>query len=174
MHPLILQQLAAGHVNDMIAAAAGSRRARQPRRTRRSRTFRLTTQLGLPRSQADETARRVARSVGWRVEGHPTGATAGATAGIVPPQSAVVRAELIHPARPHDDRDMDLNWASDVILAVESDWGETSALVHHAAAAGWEVTYIKSSKLGVIPAQGHPSTAGSWPIVHNWLGDAWR
>lgn len=52
MHPLILQQLAAGHVNDMIAAAAGSRRARQPRRTRRSRTFRLTTQLGLPRSQA--------------------------------------------------------------------------------------------------------------------------
>ena len=53
MHPLILQQLAADHVNDMIAAAAGSRRARQARRTRRSRTSRLTTQPGLPRSQAE-------------------------------------------------------------------------------------------------------------------------
>ena len=30
MHPLTLQQLAADHVNDMIAAAAGSRRARRP------------------------------------------------------------------------------------------------------------------------------------------------
>lgn len=29
MHPLIQQQLAADHVNDMIAAAVGSRRARQ-------------------------------------------------------------------------------------------------------------------------------------------------
>jgi hypothetical protein len=53
MHPLILQQLAAGHVNDMIAAATGSRRARQARRTRRSRTSRLRARLGLPRSQAE-------------------------------------------------------------------------------------------------------------------------
>ena len=53
MHPLTLQQLAADHVNDMIATAAGSRRARQARRERRSRTSRLRTQLGLPRSQAE-------------------------------------------------------------------------------------------------------------------------
>ncbi len=53
MHPLTLQQLAAGHVNDMIAAAAGSRRARQARRTRRSPTSRLRAQPGLPRSQAE-------------------------------------------------------------------------------------------------------------------------
>ena len=38
MHPLILQQLAADRVNDMIAAAADSRRAREARRTRRART----------------------------------------------------------------------------------------------------------------------------------------
>ncbi len=44
MHPLILQQLAADHVNDMVAAAAGSRR---------SRTSRLRTRLGLPRCQAE-------------------------------------------------------------------------------------------------------------------------
>jgi hypothetical protein len=53
MHPLIPQQLAADHVNDMIAAAAGSRRARQARRARRSRTSRLRTQPGLPRGQAE-------------------------------------------------------------------------------------------------------------------------
>jgi hypothetical protein len=38
MHPLILQQLATDRVNDMIATAAGSRRAREGRRTRRART----------------------------------------------------------------------------------------------------------------------------------------
>jgi hypothetical protein len=48
MYPLILQQLAAGHVNDMIAAAAGSRRARLARHTRRSRTSRLRAQLAQP------------------------------------------------------------------------------------------------------------------------------
>jgi len=38
MHPLILQQLATHRVNDMIATAADSRRAREARRTRRART----------------------------------------------------------------------------------------------------------------------------------------
>jgi len=36
MHPLILQQLATDRVNDMIATAADSRRAREGRRTRRA------------------------------------------------------------------------------------------------------------------------------------------
>ena len=35
MHPLTLQQLAADHVNDMIAAAQARGRARHARRTRR-------------------------------------------------------------------------------------------------------------------------------------------
>jgi hypothetical protein len=54
MHPLTLQQLAADHVNDMIAAAAGSRRARQapPHAAIPNVQAKLRTQLGLPRSQA--------------------------------------------------------------------------------------------------------------------------
>ena len=48
MHPLVLQQLATDRVNDMIAAAADSRRARQARRTRRARTSGRRTQPGLP------------------------------------------------------------------------------------------------------------------------------
>jgi hypothetical protein len=38
MYPLIPQQLVTDRVNDMIATAAGSRRAREARRTRRART----------------------------------------------------------------------------------------------------------------------------------------
>ena len=53
MHPLILQQLAAERVNEMIATAGSSRRACHARRTRRSRTSRRRAQLGLPRSQAE-------------------------------------------------------------------------------------------------------------------------
>jgi hypothetical protein len=48
MHPLILQQLVTDRVNDMIATAAGSRRAREARRARRARTSGRRTQPGLP------------------------------------------------------------------------------------------------------------------------------
>ena len=51
MHPLILQQLATDRVNDMIATAAGSRRARQARRTRRAPTPGRRTQPGMPGTQ---------------------------------------------------------------------------------------------------------------------------
>jgi hypothetical protein len=53
MHPLILQQLAADRVNDMIATAADSRRAREARRTRRARTSGRRTQPGLPGTQPE-------------------------------------------------------------------------------------------------------------------------
>jgi len=65
MHPLILQQLAAGRVNDMIAAAAGSRQAREARRTRRARTSGRTTQPGLPGTQPEfQPAASPARAAG--------------------------------------------------------------------------------------------------------------
>jgi len=48
MHPLILQQLATDHVNEMIATAADSRRAREARRTRRARTSGRRTQPDPP------------------------------------------------------------------------------------------------------------------------------
>jgi hypothetical protein len=51
MHPLILHQLATDRVNDMIATAAGSRWARQARRTRRAPTPGRRTQPGLPGTQ---------------------------------------------------------------------------------------------------------------------------
>jgi hypothetical protein len=51
MHPLILQQLVTDRVNDMIATAADSRRAREARRTRRARTSGRRTQPGLPGTQ---------------------------------------------------------------------------------------------------------------------------
>jgi len=35
MHPIMVQQAAAEHVNDMLAEAAAARRARQARRARR-------------------------------------------------------------------------------------------------------------------------------------------
>jgi len=53
MHPLILQQLATDRVNDMIATAADSRRAREARRTRRARTSGRRTQPGLPGTQPE-------------------------------------------------------------------------------------------------------------------------
>ncbi len=53
MHPLILQQLAADHINEMIAKADDRRRARQARRARPSRTSGQRTQHGLPRTQAE-------------------------------------------------------------------------------------------------------------------------
>jgi hypothetical protein len=52
MHPLILQ-LATDRVNDMIATAADSRRAREARRTRRARTSGRRTQPGLPGTQPE-------------------------------------------------------------------------------------------------------------------------
>ena len=53
MHPLILQQLATNRVNDMIATAADSRRAREARHTRRARTSGRRTQPGLPGTQPE-------------------------------------------------------------------------------------------------------------------------
>lgn len=53
MHPLILQQLVTDRVNDMIATAADSRRAREARRTRRARTSGRRTQPGLPGTQPE-------------------------------------------------------------------------------------------------------------------------
>ncbi len=51
MHPFILQQIAAEHVKDQLAAADDMRRARQGRRAR-SQTSRPSTRLSLPRTQA--------------------------------------------------------------------------------------------------------------------------
>ena len=59
MHPLLLQQLVTDRVNDMIATAADSRRARearrtrQARRTRRARTSGQRMQPGLPGTQPE-------------------------------------------------------------------------------------------------------------------------
>jgi hypothetical protein len=64
MHPLILQQLVTDHVNDLTAAAAGSRRAREGRRTRRARPSRRRTQPGLPGTQPE-----------FQPAASPTGAT---------------------------------------------------------------------------------------------------
>jgi hypothetical protein len=51
MHPFILQQTAAEHVKDQLAAADDTRRARQARRAR-SRASRQRTPLSLPGTQA--------------------------------------------------------------------------------------------------------------------------
>ena len=56
MHPLILEQLATERINDMIAAAADSRRAREARearRTRRGRTSERKTQPDPPGTQSE-------------------------------------------------------------------------------------------------------------------------
>ena len=53
MHPLILQQLAAGRVNDMIARTDRQRQARQARRARPSRRSRQRTRHSLPRTQTE-------------------------------------------------------------------------------------------------------------------------
>jgi hypothetical protein len=53
MHPVILQQLAAERVREMIADADGVRRARQARRGRRSRTPAHMTRPDLPRMHAE-------------------------------------------------------------------------------------------------------------------------
>ena len=53
MHPLILQQLAADRINDMIAKADNRRQARQARRARPSRPSRQRTRHSLPRTQAE-------------------------------------------------------------------------------------------------------------------------
>ncbi len=53
MHPLILQQLAADRINDMLAKADNRRQARQARRTRPSRPSRQRTRHSLPRTQAE-------------------------------------------------------------------------------------------------------------------------
>jgi hypothetical protein len=53
MHPLILQQLAAERVSEMIADADDARQARQARRRRRSRTSVHMTRSELPRMYAE-------------------------------------------------------------------------------------------------------------------------
>ena len=53
MHPVILQQLAAERVREMITDADDARRARQARRGRRSRTPAYMTRPGLPRMHAE-------------------------------------------------------------------------------------------------------------------------
>ena len=53
MHPVILQQLAAERISEMIADADDARRARQARRGRRSRTPAHMTRPGLPRMRAE-------------------------------------------------------------------------------------------------------------------------
>ncbi|MGO9506243.1 MAG: hypothetical protein ACLPXZ_02475 [Mycobacterium sp.] len=53
MHPLILQQLAADRINDMIAKADNRRQAREARRARQSRPSRQRTRHSLPRTQAE-------------------------------------------------------------------------------------------------------------------------
>lgn len=53
MHPLIVQQLTADHINEMIARAADWRQPRQVRRARPSRTSGQRAQRGLPRTQAE-------------------------------------------------------------------------------------------------------------------------
>ena len=78
MHPLILQQLAAGRVNDMIATAARSRRAREARRTRRARTSGRRTQPALPGTQPEfQPAASPTRATGRRYRG-----VAGEQAGL--------------------------------------------------------------------------------------------
>lgn len=53
MHPVMLQQLAAERVREMIANADDARRARLARRGRRSRTLVHTTRPDLPRMHAE-------------------------------------------------------------------------------------------------------------------------
>ena len=53
MHPVMLQQLAAERVSEMIADADDARRARQARRGRRSRTSVHMTRPELPRMYAE-------------------------------------------------------------------------------------------------------------------------
>ena len=53
MHPLIMQQLAADRINDMIAKADNRRQARQARRARPSRPSRQRTRQSLPCTQAE-------------------------------------------------------------------------------------------------------------------------
>jgi hypothetical protein len=53
MHPLILQQLAADHINDMIAKADNRRQALHARRARPSRPSRQRTRHSPPRTQAE-------------------------------------------------------------------------------------------------------------------------
>ncbi|WP_300609994.1 hypothetical protein [Trebonia sp.] len=53
MHPVMLQQLAAERVREMIADADDARRARQARRGRRSRTPAHMTRPDLPPTHAE-------------------------------------------------------------------------------------------------------------------------
>jgi hypothetical protein len=53
MHPLIVQQLTADHINEMIARAADWRQPGQVRCARPSRTSGRRAQHGLPRTQAE-------------------------------------------------------------------------------------------------------------------------
>ena len=53
MHPLILQQLAADRINDMLAKAGNRRQTCQARRARPSRPSKQKTRPSLPRTQAE-------------------------------------------------------------------------------------------------------------------------
>jgi hypothetical protein len=118
-------------------------------------------------SEADNIAHCGAREVGWGIEGHPTYAPGS----VAPRQNASIRSELavVHPARLRDDRDLDLIWASTVIVAVESERGSMSSLVTQATDAGWSVVRIEVATLRAI----QPSPVGCLLPVHN-LVDVWR
>lgn len=53
MHPVMLEQLAAERVKDMLRDADDARRAGQARRARRARPSRHTARPGLPRTLAE-------------------------------------------------------------------------------------------------------------------------
>ncbi len=118
-------------------------------------------------SDADNISHCGARGVGWGIEGHP----AYAPGRVAPRQAASIWSELavLHPARPRDDRDLDLIRASTVIVAVESERGSISSLVTQAANAGWSVVHIEVATLHAI----QPSAVISLLPVHN-LVDFWR
>jgi len=118
-------------------------------------------------SEADNIAHRGARGVGWRIEGHP----ACAPGSVAPRQAASSWSELavLHPARARGDRDLDLIWASTVIVAVESERASISSLVTQATDAGWTAVHIEVPTLRAF----QPSAVTSLLPVHD-LTDVWR
>jgi hypothetical protein len=85
--------------------------------------------------------------------------------------------EVLHPARRPGDRDTELIYTSDIIVAVQPVRGRTGTLLGQAVDAGWQVMYIEAPapKRHTIPAQGQAAAAESWSAYrHDWLVDAWR
>jgi hypothetical protein len=94
---------------------------------------------------ADRVACQAARGLGWQAESHSGEA--------------------------RDSREAAIIWASDIIVAVEPDWGGVSTLVRQAERAGWKVISIEAARLSAVPDQGRGPA--SVPI-HYWLPDSWR